>query len=81
MGTTNPLFFIALVVTIPFGIFFGIKSFQGCLNLNFKRLNHDVNSDLNRKHKDFLKIKDSDKEIGGNKNTLVNVEIKMKSSL
>ena len=81
LGTTNPLFFIALVVTIPFGIFFGIKSFQGCLNLNFKRLNHDVNSDLNRKQKDFLKIKDSDKEIGGNKNTLVNVEIKMKSSL
>lgn len=74
-GTTNPLFFIALVVTIPLGAFFGIKSCQGCLNSNTRNLNPNLNigfRDPTYTTETFLQEKNLETESSSNKSVLVN---------
>ena len=70
-GITNPLFFIALVVTIPLGAFFGIKSCQGCLNSNPKNLKPNLNSNFGHRRETFDQIKDLKKEFVSNKNEFI----------
>ena len=45
LGLSSPLFFLALIITVPFGIFCVIKLCQGCLSVDNKKIQSPSISD------------------------------------